>query len=302
MGHDEYRRSPLLSFFQASRVDLTFHFLSKLFPNPPSLARPRSPRIFTEESFTDESRSTFETNAATRRGQRPGTARPSFLNSAVATLQQLRAAFLLARTLPPPLARSATPPPRVHLLLLLLLVNRRILCRATMRRFSSAFSRPRAAPIPPLLGPPPPPPPSSLLSRRPNRVILAKPLPIRAIVGLRARCTRVMMCRDLERDTGREGRIEGGRRRRSGRKRRRGGAALAEHRNRNRPTFTFTSVCRLFHSFHSRISLSRPRPWPRDSRRDRSTIAPAASSLLSPSPPLASRLSAQPLRTRPRKK
>ena len=94
---------PLLSFFQASRVDLTFHFLSKLFPNPPSLARPRSPRIFTEESFTDESRSTFETNAATRRGQRPGTARPSFLNSAVATLQQLRAAFLLARTLPPPL-------------------------------------------------------------------------------------------------------------------------------------------------------------------------------------------------------
>lgn len=128
------------------------------------------------------------------------------------------------------------------------------------------------------------PPPSSLLSRRPNRVILAKPLPIRAIVGLRARCTRVMMCRDLERDTGREGRIEGGRRRRSGRKRRRGGAALAEHRNRNRPTFTFTSVCRLFHSFHSRISLSRPRPWPRDSRRDRSTIAPAASSLLSPSP------------------
>lgn len=158
MGHDEYRRSPLLSFFQASRVDLTFHFLSKLFPNPPSLARPRSPRIFTEESFTDESRSTFETNAATRRGQRPGTARPSFLNSAVATLQQLRAAFLLARTLPPPLARSATPPPRVHLLLLLLLVNRRILCRATMRRFSSAFSRPRAAPIPPLLGLPPPPP------------------------------------------------------------------------------------------------------------------------------------------------
>ena len=45
-------------------------------------------------------------------------------------------------------------------------------------------------------------------------------------------------------------------------------------RNRRPATFTFTRVCRLFHSFHSRISLSRPRPWPRDSRRDRLTISP----------------------------
>lgn len=41
-------------------------------------------------------------------------------------------------------------------------------------------------------------------------------------------------------------------------------------RARKQGTFTFASRCRLFHSFHSRISLSRPRPRPRESRRDHS--------------------------------
>lgn len=91
------------------------------------------------------------------------------------------------------------------------------------------------------------------------------------------------------------------RRREKARERKHGGRKRrgCRNRNRNRPTFTFTSLCRLFHSFHSRISLSRPRPWPRDSRRDRSTIAPAASFLLSPP----SRLGARPsLSTRPTEK
>lgn len=124
-------------------------------------------------------------------------------------------------------------------------------------------------------------------------------LPIRTIAGLRV--TRVITCVDL----GRYGkRIEGRRKRRrreKARERKHGGRKRrgCRNRNRNRPTFTFTSLCRLFHSFHSRISLSRPRPWPRDSRRDRSTIAPAASFLLSPP----SRLGARPsLSTRPTEK
>lgn len=140
------------------------------------------------------------------------------------------------------------------------------------------FSRPRAAPTHSPLPPP-------LHPCHPRR----ETLPIRTIAGLRV--TRVITCVDL----GRYGRRESKEERRERRERRRrekarerkyGGRKRrgCRNRNRNRPTFTFTLLCRLFHSFHSRISLSRPRPWPRDSRRDRSTIAPAASFLLSPPP------------------
>lgn len=124
-------------------------------------------------------------------------------------------------------------------------------------------------------------------------------LPIRTIAGLRV--TRVITCVDL----GRYGkRIEGRRKRRKrrrrekARERKHGGRKRrgCRNRNRNRPTFTFTSLCRLFHSFHSRISLSRPRPWPRDSRRDRPRC------FFSPLPSFSPRRPSQPLDSADREK